>query len=261
MKKKDWMILGGVAGATLVTLLFFWLTLRTDTGERYSIWLFAGPFLGFIVLSGAIVAICKFVGNREKETFETWLSREGFSTQNLYVWEGDAMGTHQNASVCIDFDNKRFACNQLYRYVVPFERIANVQTEFSQLMFGSISETQRRVNLVISVREACDEFKYFYITMFDVVVDLAAFGEKEELTPTLVENYPEFRRMYELQQDVKKIIEINIADGVAMRQATEEEWDEQMPKDEMQSNDDLDYDPNDNADPNYTKPPHWNSRW
>ena len=51
--------------------------------------------------------------------------------------------------------------------------------------------------------------------MYEIAVDVEEIGDGlKELTPELLEKYPEFADMNKLREDVDKILEINAANGI-----------------------------------------------
>ena len=187
--------------------------------------------------------------NRLSESFEIKLSRMGFNTQKSYV--GHRFDVENTVYICIDFDSKQFASNLIYNNVVPFSRIASGRIEVFPY---NISKEKCIVRYVISVSRKNNDMSYDYIELFDTVVYKSEMGENDQLTEQMLSKYQVLNEMLALNEDIQKIVEINISDGVALREATPEEWEEQEVAAEQ-------YEENDENEPHYTKPPFWNKRW
>lgn len=257
MKKKDWIIIGVTSAIMLIAEIIMYFVWRKDTDEQVLLALLGGTSGVYVVVTLLAVVLPARLGKRVKENFEMRLSREGFSMQNAHTYNNEA--TSQTTTVAIDFDTKRFACNLLYKDIVPFERIAASRIEFEPRYAGIVQDNKLVVSLVISVSEAYDEFQYFYISMFSVLVDKQDVGDKDEITPELLEKYPDLQQICDLQQDMLKLLEVNSSNGVAMRDATDEEWD-QLAQDSVNGVENGDIDQPDD-EPHYTKPPFNDSRW
>ena len=70
------------------------------------------------------------------------------------------------------------------------------------------------VSFVITVTKEGFETEYLYIPVFEVKVDAKDVQHVKEITAELVEKYPELSDMMELQTDIKKILDINVANGI-----------------------------------------------
>ena len=182
------------------------------------------------------------------ETFEIKLSRMGFNAQKSYL--GNHFAYENKVYICIDFDSKQFASNLIYHYVVPFSRVASGRIE---ILPYNMSKEKCIVRYVISISRKDDDMSYDYIELFDTVVYKSELGENDELTEPMFGKYPVLDDILALNEDIQKIIEINVADGVAVRFASDEEWEELDENDEQSTEDD--------DDRHYTKPPFWNKRW
>lgn len=260
MKKKDWIILGIVSAIYLLIMLVIYFVWRTDIDGHLLLALLGGSFGGYVVVVLLVVALSSRHSKRVTENFEMRISREGFSMQKVYTYNNEAAS--QSTTVAIDFDSKRFACNLLYKYIVPFERIAASRIEFAPRYTGILQDNKLVVSLVISVHEAYDEFKYFYISMFGVLVDGQDVGDNDDITPELLAKYPDLQQICDLQQDMLKLLEVNSSNGVAMHDATDEEW-EQLAQnsDNVAKNGNIDQFGASDDQPHYTKPPFNDSRW
>ena len=156
---------------------------------------------------------------RLSEAFEIKLSRLGFNAQRSYISRHYALS--KTVYICIDFDSKQFASNLIYRYVVPFSRIASGNIE---VMSYNASSDKCIVHYVIAVSRKNDDMSYDYIELFDTVVDKSELGDNDQLTEQMFGKYPLLDQILALNEDIQKIVEINKADGVAKRLATDEEW-------------------------------------
>lgn len=247
MKKKYliWVLLCFVASVVAITVGSF--VYKANTGKHLSWAFFVFVPLGFTAAIFGIASLANHLETHQGESFETKLSRSGFSGQKTYV--GHHMAVENKVCIVIDFNTKQFASNLIYKYVVPFSRVASGRIE---ILPYNMSKEQCIVQYVISISRKDNDMDYDYIALFDTVVDKSELGENDSLTAEMFDRYPLLSDILALNEDIQKIVEINKADGVALREATDEEWTEQ-PVDEGQSQD--------SDEPHYTKPPFSDKRW
>ena len=256
MKKKYWItvlicFVVSVIGVTIGSFAY-----KADNGEHFSWYVFVFVPLVFTALIFAVFALLNRVKTRQSESFEMQLSRFGFNTQKSYT--GHRLSVENTVRIGIDFDSKQFACNLIYRYVVPFSRIASGRIE---VLPYNMANDKCVVQYVIAITRKDNDTMYDYIELFNTVVSKSELGENDQLTQEMIDKYSTLKDMLALNEDIQKIVQINIEDGAVLQQAIGEEWNEQTVGDETQVDDGLDYDPNENSNPNYTKPPFSNKRW
>ena len=222
---------------------------KANSGEHLN-WLFFVLIpLGVTALVLGVAALCNSLENRRGESFEIKLSQLGFNAQKSYV--GHHVAVENTVFIAIDFDSKQFASNLIYNQVVPFGRIASGRTE---ILPYAMSDEKCVVQYVISVARKDDDMSYDYIELFDTVVFKSELGENDSLTEEMLNKYPLLNEILALDEDIQKIIKINLADGVALRPASDDEWQEQdMDSEQLQESEE--------TEANYTKPPFADKRW
>lgn len=245
MKKIDWTIIAVMLVVLVALFVVIWFVL-----DDVIVSVVLGvTFLIIWVLCIVAFKLIRVLPKRSRENDEIKLSRQCFNAQKSYLYYNE-MGI--NVTVDIDFDNKQLASNKIYNLIVPFSRVASGRIEISS--YGT-SKTRSIVNYVISITRKDNDLSYDYIEIFNTIVNNSCLGADGEITEQMLQEYPALKDIVDLDQDIQKIMEINIADGVAMREATEEE----LQHSEEFENFDIKSDNDD--EPHYTKPPHWNSRW
>ena len=235
MKKFKIFCIADIAGLAVleavVTVLHF---VRRAEGDGLPWWVFVLPAAIFVTISAVGLCVYMRVKSAFEENFERKLSASDFDVQRRYR-------LNDGVDVCIDFESKRFACNLLYKDIVPFSRIANCRTELSKY-------TGRRTLLCVVMSLRCGEAKddieddieiFDSVTLFHAVLPV----EIDELTDDLPNRFPELQIAFDLQKDMDKIYEINVQDGVnavVVEEPTESDWTQ----------------PSDFYEQHYTKPPH-----
>ncbi|MCH5153248.1 MAG: hypothetical protein J1F68_04755 [Clostridiales bacterium] len=247
MKKKYliWVLLCCIVSIVAVTIGSF--VYKANSGEHLSWVFFVFVPLGFTAAVFCLALLGNYMETHKGETIETKMYRSGFSGQKSYI--GHHLTAQNKVVVMIDFKTKQFASNQIYRYVVPFSRVASGRIE---VLPYNMSNEKCIVQYVIAIARNDGEMSYDYIELFDTVVDKSELGENDKLTEQMFDKYPLLNDILALNEDIQKIVKINQADGVALRQATDEEWQEPTAEDEQTA---------ENHEPNYTKPPFNDKRW
>lgn len=244
MKKSDWILISTIFAVLLALFVVIWFVLDDVIVSAV---LGVSFFIIWVFLTVALMLI-RVLPNRSRENAEIKLSRQGFNAQKSHIYYKEGV----NVTVDIDFDSKQLASNEIYNLIVPFSRIASGRIE---IMSYGTSKTRSIVHYVISITRKGNDLEYDYIEMFNTIVNNSCLGADGEITEQMLQEYPALKDIVDLDQDIQKIMEINNADGVAMREVTEEEWQQ------CEDFDDGDVQSNDEDEPHYTKPPHWNSRW
>ena len=245
MKKLDWILIFSLLALVVVLFVVCWfisddVELRVVMGVVFLlIW------LGFVL----VVVLYRFLPKRARETLEIKLSRQGFNAQKSFHYSND-MGA--NVALFIDYDGKQIASNVFYNNVIPFSRISGGRVEI--LSYG-INSDKSIVHYVISIHRKGDDNAFDYVEMFNTVVENSDLPDKEEVTEKMIAKYPSLKEIVELDDEIKRIVELNKSDGFVTNEVADGEWQKAPDSDE------IDYDPNENSDPNYTKPPFSNKRW
>lgn len=205
MTKKKWMSLAIILVCAVIVISIFSFVFKTQTGVDLPWW----AYIVALVIYALIVYLVIILSARSKEQFAALLAREGFTVEKEYKWD--------KQSLCIDFTSKRIANTYIStKPIIQFGDIASFRIESYQVgKEQELPDDKRFLSLVLTVKKEGFEFEYLYIPMFEIAVDVADIPEKfTEISDELVEKYPELKDMYELQADVKKILEINEADGI-----------------------------------------------
>ena len=242
MKKK---LLVGIAAGIAVSVACIAVASfihRSSSGEHlaWQWWVFVP--LAVVVLGTCTVLVLDSY-NRSKGK-----NAENKPTSGALPKKYESTSLGRKVVVLIDFPTKQFGSNLIYKQVVPFSRVASGRIE---VLPYAASKEKCQVQYVIAISRKDNDLSYDYIEMFSTVVNKSELGENDQLTAEMFDKYPQLSDILALHEDVQKIMEINHADGVAMREATDGEWGEpseteQVPEDEQ---------------PHYTKPPFWNKKW
>ena len=218
MQKKYWIGVFAALAMSVVVVAIGSFIHQTNSGEHFGwqLWVFVP--LGVTALALGVALLFNYLETHKGESFESQLSRIGVNTRKTYV--GHHIAPENKVCVVIDFDSKQFASNLIYHYVVPFSRIASGRIE---VLPYATSREKCRVQYVISVRRKDNETNYDYIELFDTVVYKSELGENDQLTTEMFNKYPVLNDILALNEDVQKIMEINIKDGVALRDVTDDE--------------------------------------
>lgn len=205
MTKKKWTSLAIIVVCAVIVLSIFSFVFKAQTGVDLPWW----AYIVGLVIYALIVYLVIVLSARFKQKFDAMLAKEGFTVDKQYKWN--------KQSLYVDFTSKRIANTYLStRPLIQFCDIAGFRIESYQTgVEQELPDDKRYLSIVLTVKKVGFEFEYMYIPMFEIAVDVADIPEKlKEITPELVEKYPELSDMAELQSDVKKILEINTADGI-----------------------------------------------
>ena len=203
MFKREWTVFGVLSACTVAVTLFSLIYKRSD-GTKVE-WL--SYIVGIaIVVTVAFLAVLLYFSAKQK--FDILLQREGFVASKQYNWEGNRL--------LIDFDSQRLANTYLStKPIVPFCDVLSFRIETYRIgEHEELSEEQCFLSFVISIKKEDFDYEYQYIPLFEVKVDSADAADIKEITQELTDKYPELTDMLALQTDVKKILEINAANGV-----------------------------------------------
>lgn len=231
-----WIEIACVAAIEIVVAVVHFVSLSDGGGLPW--WAFVLPAALFVTFT--VVSVCLYLRFKaaSEDVFERKLSAANFNVQRRYNLNNGI----STFDVCIDFDDKLFACNLLYKDIIPFSRIAHCRTELSG--FGH----RTTFSVVMSLRsngesndsESSDEIEILdNVTLFQKVLP----AEIAEVTEDLPHRFPELRIAFDLQRDMDRIYEINVRDGfnsVIVEEPTEADWGQ----------------PDDFNEHHYSKPPH-----
>lgn len=205
MTKKKWMSLAIIIVCAAIVLSIFSIVFKAQTGVDLPWW----AYLVALVIYALIVYLVIILSARSKQKFDAMLVNENFTIDKQYKWN--------TQSLYVDFTSKRIANTYLStRPIVSFADIAGFRIESYQAgIEQELPDDKRYLSLVLTVKKEGFEFEYMYIPMFEIAVDVCDIPVKlDEISPELLAKHPDLADMAELQSDVKKIMEINIADGV-----------------------------------------------
>lgn len=208
MKKINWMLWLVVAACGVAVLAVFSILFKNFAGEALPWWAYVAAIIIYVL----VVYLVSLLRARSGEKFDIMLSREGFNAQKRYVWDKHIL--------YVDFDSKRIANKYISTLpLVPFSSIEGFRIEsYRSNSDGELPEDERFVSLVLTIHKEGFEYEYLYIPMFEVKIANDDVGEGlVEITAELVEKYPELGEMYELQSDVKQILQINEVNGIRSR--------------------------------------------
>lgn len=203
MFKREWTVFGILSACSVGVTLFARLYTRAD-GTKVE-WLSHVAAVA-IVLTLVFLALLLYLTAKQK--FAALLAREQFVAQKQYEW--------QDQKLLIDFDSQRIANTYLStKPIIPFSDVVRFRIETYHVgAHGELPEDQCFVSLVIAVSKEGYESEYLYIPAYEVQVSAEDALGITEVTAELAEKYPELTDVFELQTDVKKILEINAANGV-----------------------------------------------
>ena len=205
MTKKKWISLVIILVCAAIVLSIFSFAFKSQTGVDLPWW----AYIVALVIYALIVYLVIILTKRSTAQFDALLAREGFSAQKSYVWG--------NQKLLVDFDSQRIANTYLStRPLIAFSDVAGYRIEsYRSGKDVELPDDKRFVSFVLSVKKHDDEFEYMYIPLFEIKVDNIDLPDKMiEISDELVAKYPELKDMYELQTDVKTILQINEAEGV-----------------------------------------------
>lgn len=208
-KKFSWKsVLFGVVAVVVfdaILLVLFNAMFSAVTGQALPWWAYIVATCIYALIVYLIYLLIQIRG----QSFERMLLREGFQVDKRY----EAVGQ----KLCIDFQNKRIANTYLStKPLINFSEVVGYRVECFQT--GSkivLSEDKRYLNIVLTINkeDPTPEHPYLYLAMFEVKVAAEDVAETPDVTEELVAKYHELQPLYELKQDVLKILEINKTDS------------------------------------------------
>lgn len=203
MFKREWTVFGILSACTVAVTLFALLYTRTD-GTRVE-WLL---YVAIVAIVATLALLAFLVYTHVTQRFNLLLAREHFVAQKQYAW--------RDQKLCIDFDSERIANTYIStRPIVAFSEVAGFRIETYRIgEHAELDEDQCFVSLVIAISKAGVEDEYMYIPAYEVQVSAEDGWDVKEITEELAEKYPELADVLALQQDVKRIVEINAANGI-----------------------------------------------
>lgn len=203
MFKKEWTAFGILSAFTVALTLFTLFYTRKD-GTHVG-WLLYVAIVA-IVATFALLVFLLYLSITQR--FNILLQREHFVAQKQYAW--------RDQKLLIDFDSNRLANTYIStKPIVQFSEVASFRIEtYRSGENAELDEDQCFVSLVIAISKAGFESEYLYIPAYEVKVSAEDGWDVKEITEELAEKYPKLADMLELQQDVKRIIEINAANGI-----------------------------------------------
>lgn len=205
MTKKKWLSLGIIVVCGAIVLTLFSVMFESRTGVALPWWAYPIALVIYALIVYLVILLAKGFSLR----FDTFLAREGFNVDKQYQWD--------KQKLYIDFQSKRLANTYIStKPIVQFSEIAGCRFETYQVgVKEELPDDKRFVSIVLTVKKEGFEYEYLYIPMFEVAIDTADIGDSvKEISPELLDKYPELADLAELHCDVQKILEINAADGV-----------------------------------------------
>ncbi|MCH5153249.1 MAG: hypothetical protein J1F68_04760 [Clostridiales bacterium] len=204
MTKNKWIVLIIILVCAAMFLTIFAVTFKAYTGVDLPWW----AFIAALVIFALIVYLVIILSQRSSKRFESLLLSEGIVTDRQYKWG--------NYLLYVDFASSRLANNYLStREIIQFADVAGFRLETYRTGEDvELSDEQSFVSLVISFRKEGFEYEYQYLPVFEVKVESADIEDVKQISPQLVDKYPELSDMLALQDDLNKILEINAANGI-----------------------------------------------
>ena len=203
MFKREWTVFGILSACTVAVTLF--AALYTQSNGSKVEWLSHVAAVA-IVATLAFLAILLYFNAKQK--FDRILSRENFVAQKQYEWDRQRL--------LIDFDSQRIANTYLStKPIINFSDVLSFRIETYRIgAHEELSEEYVFISFVITLKKEGFEFEYQYLPVFEVKVSADDANDIKEVTTELVKKYPELDDMFALQEDVKRILEINAANGI-----------------------------------------------
>ena len=198
MTKKKWISLGIIAVCAAIVLTIFSILFERSTGVALPWWAYIIGLLIYALIVYLIYIITKITSQR----YASMLAKADFHVDRQYEWD--------NQIISIDFTSKRIANTYLTtKPFVDFSEIVGYRFEtYHTGANKELPEGKIFVSLVLSIKKEGFEYEYRYIPVFEVAVDAEIVGDGiAEITPELVDRYPDLKEMAELQADINKILE------------------------------------------------------
>lgn len=210
MKKKfsfTAVLLGSAAvvACGVILLVLFSEVFRSVTGQSLPWWAYIVAALICALIGYLVFLLIQIRGQR----FDRLLAREGFHTDKRYEANGQTL--------CIDFEGKRVADTYLStKPFIRFDEIVGYRVESYQT--GSkiiLPDDKRFLDIVLTVtrQDPSPDHPYLYLAMFEIKVAAEDVPETPDVDEELVTKYSELKPLYDLKQDVLRILEINKSDS------------------------------------------------
>lgn len=205
MFKKDWIVFSILAVFTAF-LTVFSSVYRQPNGGQVT-WL---AYVVAVAIVATLAYLIFLLYAMSRQSFARLLQRENFNTEKLYVWK--------DIELHIDFTNKLIANSYLStKPIFPFSDVVGYRFETFRISGDThaehievLSDDERFVGIVLTVKKPEREFEFLYIPMFEVKVRNEDVGESlESISAELVEKYPDLQQLVDVQKDVETILEIN----------------------------------------------------
>ena len=205
MFKRDWIVFSILATFTVALTIFSAAYKPSDADVS---WL---AYVAAVAIVATIAYLIYLLYANSKQKFARLLKKENFNTEKLYVWK--------SSELHFDFTGKLVANNHLStKPIFPFSDLVGYRFESFRISGDThaehlevLSEDERFLSIVLTVKMPEHEFEFLYIPMFEVKVANSDLGETvENISDELVEKYPDLQQLVDLQKDVETIISMNI---------------------------------------------------
>ena len=205
MFKKDWIVFSILATLTAFLTIFSSVYRQPDGSQV--VWL---TYIAAVAIVVTIAYLVYLLYAMSKQSFDRLMRKENFNTEKLFVWKK----TERH----IDYSGKLIANNYLStKPIFPFSDLVGYRFEAYRISGETyaehlevLSDNERFISIVLTVKRPEHEFEFLYIPMFEVKVNSCDIGETiESLSDELVEKYPDLQQIVELQKEVDTILEIN----------------------------------------------------
>lgn len=204
MTKNKWIFFAIVLICAAMFLTIFAVSFKSHTGVALPWW----AFIAALAIFALVVYLVILLSQRSAKRFETLLINEEIATDRQYKWS--------NYLLYVDFESQRLANNYLStRAIIPFSEVAGCRIEtYHTGENEELSEDEIFLSLVISLNKEGFDYEYQYLPVFEIKVNVEDASDITEITTELVEKYPQLSDMFALQTDIRKILEINAANGI-----------------------------------------------
>ena len=204
MFKKDWTVFSILAAFTVFLVAF--ASAYKPNGTQIA-WL---SYVAAVAIVATVAYLIYLLYAMSRQRFARLMLRENFNTEKLYFWN--------DKELHIDFTGKLIANNYLTtKPIFPFGDVVGYRFEAYRISGEThaehievLSDDERFVSIVLTIKKPEREFEFLYIPMFEVKVANDDIGETIESIPSeLVEKYPDLQQLVDLQKDIESILEIN----------------------------------------------------
>ncbi|MCD8040466.1 MAG: hypothetical protein LUF82_03005 [Clostridia bacterium] len=195
MTKKNMIITTVIFLCVIASITVFSFIYHSLSGAWFPWWVYVIAVALFVVY----IISCFIFTRKSSDKFYRQLHRLNFAIQREYKWG--------NCIFCIDFASRRIACNYLINPVISFNELAGFSTEVSDRTQSKIlPQNKRNISLSVSVVVG-DDNNLFHFKMYEVIVDADDLQDEEQVNfNELMPQYPLMNDLFELQQDLTKII-------------------------------------------------------